>query len=75
MFEIVKVFDVKKGLIDFLGQFKERGVELALLTGVAIFGKLDFEEVEPFFWFPLLEGANLNLGVVHCSGTTERGWV
>ena len=66
MFEIPIVLGGNDGLVDFPGQKLESGIKLELFSGVAIFGKLDFEEVEPFFWFHLLEGANLNLGVVHC---------
>ena len=66
MFQIDKVLGENNSLVNFPGQFLESGVKLELLSGVAIFGKLDFEEVEPIFWFHLLEGANLNLGALHC---------
>ena len=81
MFEIpIVLLCVNNAEVDFLGQFEDSGAKL-FLFGVAFFGKLDFEEVEPIFWFHLLEGANLN--VSHCgengfgsvAGTTERGWV
>jgi len=66
MFEIFIVLGENDGLVDFPGQKLESGIKLELLSGVAIFGKLDFEEVEPIFWFHLLEGANLNLRALHC---------
>ena len=64
MFELV-IFLGEDVFGDVPGQKLESGVILELLSGVAIFGKLAFEEVEPIFWFHLLEGANLNLGALH----------
>ena len=66
MFEIpIVLLCVNNAEVDFLGQFEDSGAKL-FLFGVAFFGKLYFEEVEPIFWFHLLEGANLNLGALHC---------
>ena len=70
MFEILIAFlCVLTGKVDFHGQFEDSGGE-PLFLGVC-FGKLDFEEVEPIFWFHLLEGANLK--VPHCGTVTANG--
>ena len=64
MFEIpIVLLCVNNAEVDFLGQFEDSGAKF-FLFGEVSFGKLYFEEVEPIFWFHLLEGANLN--VSHC---------
>ena len=84
MFELVIVFlCVNDAEVDFHGQFEDSGAKF-FLFGEVSFGKLYFEEVEPIFWFHLLEGANLK--VPHCGAVqpmgawlscrhNSRGWV
>ena len=73
MFEIlIALLCLTNGKVDFHGQFEDSGAK-PFFFGVNCFGKPDFKEVEPIFWFHLLEGANLK--VPHCwTVTANGGW-
>ena len=71
MFEIlIGLLSANNAEVDLLWQFEDSGAK-SFVWCEPSFDKLDFEEVEPIFWFHLLEGANLK--VPHCGTVTANG--